>query len=29
MVGFYRPIDSANKGKREEIKDRKKFIIEE
>ena len=29
VVGFYRPVNQCNKGKREEIADRKNFIIEE
>ena len=29
VVGFYRPVKQCNKGKREEIKDRKNFVIDE
>lgn len=28
VTGFFRPVQSWNKGKAEEFKDRKKFIIE-
>ena len=27
VVGYYRPVDQANKGKQEEMKERKEFEI--
>lgn len=29
VTGFFRPVQSWNKGKAEEFKDRKKFVVKE